>query len=1501
LIFVEIFESFIYPICPELKKFLRGNTTMKKRLAVLFVAALLVFPAVSALGFAEVINTISGFLGAKGVTGFATAQQCVDTDNGTNVYVKGTCSDGTRAYTDKCYNSEKVYEYICSTYSDPPICATVGTKPCGSGYACVDGACVQAVEPKPDLAVSSLSVSPSSTVVGETVSVSALIKNVGGAVADNYSFEVDFGDGSGVGSVGPVSLVADSAKYESVSHSYSSPGTYTVRVAVSAPNEDNVADNVATRTVTISERTCNDTDGGRNAAVKGTCTDSRRTYTDYCYSSEKVYEYGCSADIDACASFGAMSCPAGTVCEDGACVLSNLTVCSEGACVEGAYVLSEGETKTYTLNSTAFKVALDYVGSADAKFNVNGKSTPALAEGVTYVMYTGLAISVVDITAQEFAGGVRKVEFSLDFHGSAGECHTNSLLTSLRQFSGSEHCGTGYNCVATYYSEVPTPEDAAFTLQNTKKAHCSSMFTGATSSYYIQSVCCEKEDCASHEISISNVLNRNGKMAVSYKGVGVADNVNAQLIVAFTSANTTTPIDGDGSGGANTTTPTSSSGGGGAGAINCSITGGVCGAASGSGVASCTVYTDCNYPSFKPDIRYYAKLTDKACSGVYDTFEIIKEAEVTEVVEETETVCELQKVESGSNKLEINEPLSNVLAYVTENDLPNTLKSGEITNEYGTFTYTQTLELPDNAKVLLAADPDDSNSQALPYLVFERAGNGYFYKLEFSSPLIVSKNGATLIGIENKRINLLGKDYMIVRATAASEVNAADWLLVEASIIDALNEGNTKTYTVAGKNYQVTLDYVGTDVKFTINGETTAALQKGEAYKLADATYIAVTDIVTQEFAGGARKVAFVMGPTTLQISDSNTAASHTGHITFNGEDLSNVYADIWATPPTKISEIDIWYSPSEQLYVGEGEGASAKADHTEKQEGTFLNSFDFLYSGLSTGLTENIELRPSDDYNYKLVFTNKAGILYSVPAFGLGADGKLFNGRFTGSRAYKLHLQYGWIKDEEYFVVSSPTNHYSRVLQLKGVNPGVSLADGNGTVKFKDLGTGSLIEVTYGKSCPTCPLKGSVVLDGNAYSIQISKDAGNASVFVDISGQGSFSGIVSIYTKYGGKITLNRGSLVIDTPTTDPYERIMVTIKNNNGIIDLKDNVALTGSYPTWTGGADIKPMMQYADGSYVYVWLTGYGAKVFMDRKGLDEQNEFTIVVPKEQVHANVYIASAGCSVPEIEPPECSPKECPDGSVVDCWPDSSGSCVCNACPEVERVRMEADIGKGWNLVGLMMFGSHNSEETTCSPNNFRAVYSYFPFERKYGSFKFYPERQRGLRNPNFMKGVTKEDQRLFEKYGDAAETGYLISTPINSVWAYSNKDCKVVADYPANSEVDNIVEIISYMQLKLVRGWNFFTVTPDMEGKTLNDIKGTCDIRAAYGFDNGWVNIKDRTFVSSDAGKGFLLGVSDNCVLGSLAPPPLPPTIASTVKGFVKEMAEEVKEEEAEEEVEE
>ena len=74
--------------------------------------------------------------------------------------------------------------------------------------------------------------------------------------------------------------------------------------------------------------------------------------------------------------------------------------------------LLEGESRSYNLGSQ-YDIALTFVDSDEAKFNINSQSSPRLKVGEKFILYDGTELEVTEIVYQDYAGGVHSASFTL--------------------------------------------------------------------------------------------------------------------------------------------------------------------------------------------------------------------------------------------------------------------------------------------------------------------------------------------------------------------------------------------------------------------------------------------------------------------------------------------------------------------------------------------------------------------------------------------------------------------------------------------------------------------------------------------------------------------------------------------------------------------------------------------------------------------------------------------------------------------------------------------------------------------------------------------------------------------------------------------------------------------------------------------------------------------------------------------------------------------------------
>ncbi len=165
------------------------------------------------------------------------------------------------------------------------------------------------------------------------------------------------------------------------------------------------------------------------------------------------------------------------------------------------------------------------------------------------------------------------------------------------------------------------------------------------------------------------------------------------------------------------------------------------------------------------------------------------------------------------------------------------------------------------------ADKDYENEKPVIGMSISRNSFVLNYSLEFSkSAQSAVDTNDDWTDFEDRQIEMLGEVFDII----GSDNGTNELELMRGALKPTLEEGETATYTIDGKEYEVTaliIDDTNSKVKFKVNGEVTDSLQKGDVYQLTDGTNIGAREIlpneagdVTQdmvEFYLGAKKRAF--------------------------------------------------------------------------------------------------------------------------------------------------------------------------------------------------------------------------------------------------------------------------------------------------------------------------------------------------------------------------------------------------------------------------------------------------------------------------------------------------------------------------------------------------------------------------------------------------------------------------------------------------------------------
>jgi len=375
-------------------------------------------------------------------------------------------------------------------------------------------------------------------------------------------------------------------------------------------------------------------------------------------------------------------------------------------------------------------------------------------------------------------------------------------------------------------------------------------------------------------------------------------------------------------------------------------------------------------------------------------------------------------ISEPNDLLEIREKLGQVRETLTEFDLDG-LRGGTVSTNEGTTDYNQYLRFQSSlnsstsdyiasGQVFFDRDEDDV---AGDYLFFRDGDVLFEYELEFEEGLksnVECINSGTSVGaagcaagdqrrlrdLEDEQLTILGKPYTIVRTRVVTSTNQLILEMLGGDVIDTLEEGQTKTYTIDGKDYEVTAVIIsdggrsGTDtVKFNVNGELTRELVEGQTDVLKDGTEVGVREILANEAGeiSGGDIVEFFLGANKVRFEDSDyTDSNFVSSVKVNEESIEDASIKIRATEPDANSvEIqDIRYrlradATRGDVYVRPGQGLRQFLD---EPEGMLNPDWDIRYEGLTKSGVSTAKLAARSSDSYDLIFENREGVHYNVP-----------------------------------------------------------------------------------------------------------------------------------------------------------------------------------------------------------------------------------------------------------------------------------------------------------------------------------------------------------------------------------------------------------------------------------------------------------------------------------------------------------------------------------------
>lgn len=375
-------------------------------------------------------------------------------------------------------------------------------------------------------------------------------------------------------------------------------------------------------------------------------------------------------------------------------------------------------------------------------------------------------------------------------------------------------------------------------------------------------------------------------------------------------------------------------------------------------------------------------------------------------------------VKTSSDDLELTESIKDVETYIDDSDL-TILADGILSNEKGDAKYEQFLYFEDNISSSVVYAEDDDGIIGLFFKINDGAVIAR-YVMDFTTNLESDiEDDNELSDIEDKDITVLGKTYTIT--TANNGTSGVELILMSGA--EKATIGNDESATVAGKTVSVLVS--GANVaQFTVDGVQLDKMGKGETVKLSDGTFLGVTDITYQQFAGGIMQATFHLGADKMELNSGST-------MKVNGETIGEAAVTITSTEASSdiaISEIAINMTAEDDLFVGEGKKLS-QAPNLDEPEVMFTQNWDIEFNGLDAVNTEEVTFKSSNsDKEYDLKFKNYNGDSILLPVVYATATG-LNGGEYDTSDKDELVLNASaTITDEDYFVLNtaSPSDYSS-------------------------------------------------------------------------------------------------------------------------------------------------------------------------------------------------------------------------------------------------------------------------------------------------------------------------------------------------------------------------------------------------------------------------------------------------------------------------------------------
>ena len=597
----------------------------------------------------------------------------------------------------------------------------------------------------------------------------------------------------------------------------------------------------------------------------------------------------------------------------------------------------------------------------------------------------------------------------------------------------------------------------------------------------------------------------------------------------------------------------------------------------------------------------------------------------------------------------IGENVRDIMTFIGKEEL-GALADGKFSTNEGEYAYSQYLYFDEandaqNELVKYVENEDDESAD----FFFVKSGSQIGkYKLEFGSPAesdvttsagVASTTGDTLDDFKNKVITLMGREYSIVQATRPSSDlrYSVKLLLMGGAVTDTILEGETKTYPLDGKDYEVELVFNdGDNVKFKVDGQMTSQLQEGGTFVLSDKKELGVSEILYQGYAGGIHSATFFLGADKVELRDDNITEStdlSSNELVVGSETIDSADVLIDGTDDNsklKINSIILNMTAEDDFFVpADGKLSEAIEAAGEEKEILFAGTWDMEYKGLSEQENHDIKIATSTDRKYKLVWYDGDGNKVNMPLAYAATDTTVKLSEDSSDK--HLIIKEGVNASKKDFLVltggtASAGTAKSYLIQYKGSDDSDKDSP---KIKFKNIGSGEDLVFAVASSNPVATIK----LGG--YSFRVDSQGADVSddfkIKVSLDGEAAVgTDQVNIVDYYGAEITIANATVTRGTAMTDFV--VSINTPNTNDYDDkapAEINFTIGATTTTevnadkLTIGPENNPLVTPEGEENIAYGYTSMGGMITYTSPS-SSPNELTYNYPKEQRLPQLFVTS-------------------------------------------------------------------------------------------------------------------------------------------------------------------------------------------------------------------------------------------------------------------------------------